>query len=387
MRMRLPRVKHVHNPIRLPDYRIRIGTYQYGVGSEMQDDAAGNIWRLLGLLDGTRTVETIVSEMLQVAPELDEQSIHEAIEAFIAGGFVEDAGAPPPSELTAAELERYSRNANYFAWIDTQPRPSPYEQQRRLKNARVTILGLGGSGSAVAMSLTAVGVGALQCVDFDRVEASNLNRQLLYSEADVGCSKVERAVARLRQLNSHVSVSGQELQVQSSADIVPLMEKCDLFVLCADAPPGQIQLWTNEAALRTRTPWLMSLYAGPMLVVGMYVPFETPCHQCFEHDQAQKRAARNGGETQVMLNIPMVNAVIAPTASLTGHLGALEAVYFLAGLQPQTAGRIFHQNLMMYDHFYYIESPFWPTCPACGSNSPYRQTQEQPGEQIYDTSN
>ena len=74
---------------------------------------------------------------------------------------------------------------------------------------------------------------------------------------------------------------------------------------------------------------------------------------------------------------PVVHAVIAPTASLTGHLGALEAIYFLTGLRPQTVGRIFHQNLMIYDHFYYIEAPFWPECPACGADSAYRKVHER----------
>jgi molybdopterin/thiamine biosynthesis adenylyltransferase len=375
--MRLPRIKHVHYPERLPSNRIRIGTLQYGVGSEVQDDEEDNIWRLLGLMDGTRTMDAIVSEMQQAAPDLDEGSIYEATDAFINAGFVEDAGAPPPPELTVAELERYSRNTNYFSWVDTQPRPSPYEHQRRLKNAKVTILGLGGSGSAMAMSLAAVGVGSLHCVDFDCVEESNLNRQLLYTEEDIGCSKVETAVARLRWLNSHITVSGQEVQVQSSDDIVSLMERCDLFVLCADTPSEDIQLWANDAALRTNTPWLMSLYAGPMLVVGIFVPFETPCYQCLTYHETQKRVERYGGEAQALLGAPTANAVIAPTANLTGNLGALEAVYFLTGLQPQTVGRIFHQNLMMYDHFYYIEAPFWPECPACGPDSPYRKAYEQ----------
>jgi molybdopterin/thiamine biosynthesis adenylyltransferase len=315
--------------------------------------------------------------MQRITPDLDPESVYEAIETFIDGGFVEDAGAPPPAGLTAAELARYDRNTNYFSWVDVQPRPSPYEHQRRLKNASVTVLGLGGTGSAVAMSLAAAGVGSLHCVDFDRVEEANLNRQLLYTEDDIGRPKVEAAVARLRRLNSHVNVTGQEVQVQSSDDIAPLAEGRDLLVLCADTPPEQIYLWTNEAALRTNTPWLVSAYAGPMLVVGIYVPFETPCYQCLNHDQAQKRVARDGSEAQALLAVPVVNAVIAPTANLTGHLGALEAVYFLTGLQPQTRGRVFHQNLMIYDHFYYVEPPFWAECPACGPESPYRQAREQ----------
>lgn len=372
--MKLPRIKHVHYPERLSDNRIRIGTTQYGIGAEVQDDQEGNIWCLLGLMDGTRTVDAIVSEMQQTGPDLDEQSICEAIETFIAGGFVEDAGALPPPELTEAELERYDRNTRYFAWVDTHPRPSPYEHQRSLKQAKVSVLGLGGTGSAVAMSLTAAGVGSLHCVDFDRVEESNLNRQLLYTEEDIGLSKVEAAIARLRRLNSHIVITGQELQIQSSDDIVPLIEGSDLFVLCADKPIERIQLWANEAALRANVSWVTGFYAGPMSVVTSYMPFETPCFQCLLHDQEQVRIMQDGADAQMLLDVPGGNAVLAPTANLTGHLCALEAIYFLTGLQPQTMGRMFHQSLMIYDHVYYIDAPFWSECPVCGPNSPYRSS-------------
>ncbi|OKH43234.1 hypothetical protein NIES2101_31085 [Calothrix sp. HK-06] len=370
--MKLPKVKLVHNPELLSENRIRVGSIQYGVGSEICDDQEGNIWRLLGLMDGTRSIDTIVREMQKFKPELDTESVYQAIDVLIASGFIEDAGALPPTEFTLAELERYSRSANYFTWIDTQPRASQYEIQLRLKNARVTILGLGGIGSTVAMSLVASGVGSLHCVDFDQVEISNLNRQLLYTEDDIGLPKVDKALERLQRMNSHVIVTGQELQVQSSGDIMALMEMSDLFINCADQPTGQIDYWVNDAALSTHTPWLRSHYAGPMIVVGTYLPFHTPCYECFKHSDAQRHSIEDEGKKQLLLNTQPINAVVAPTANLAGHLAALEAIYFLADLKPQTLGRIFHQNLIIYDHSYYIESPFWTECPACGLNSPHR---------------
>src|SRR5882724_6070746 len=260
--MNFPRIKPMHNPLRLSQNRIRIGSIQYGVGSEIQDDE-GHIWHLLELMDGTRSTETIVHEMLSKTPDFDEQSIYLALETLIEAGFVEDARIPSSPLFTSDELERYSRNANYFAWVDTQPRPSRYEIQARLKRAHVTIVGLGGTGSSIAMSLVAAGIGKVHCIDFDRVEESNLSRQLLYTEDDIGLPKVEQAVSRLRCMNKYVIVTGQELKVQTSNDLVAVMNACDLCILCADKPLLQIQQWTNEAALQTHTPWLLSLYAGP----------------------------------------------------------------------------------------------------------------------------
>ncbi|MCA9938079.1 MAG: ThiF family adenylyltransferase [Anaerolineales bacterium] len=366
--MRLPKIKLVHNPIRLSENRIRVGTIQYGVSSEIMDDEAGTIWHLMQLMDGTRTTDAIVNDMQGIFPELDADSLRDAISDLIEAGFVDDMGADPPLAFTPDELERYSRSTEYFSWVDATPRSNKYEIQSKLKTARVTLLGLGGSGSAVAMSLVAAGIGSLHVVDFDKIEVSNLNRQLLYVENDIGLPKVEQSMRRLRQMNSHVQITGQELKVQSVDELVPLMESCDLLILCADKPRELILRWTNEAAHITRTPWMMCLYAGPMLVVGIFDPFHTPCYECMNHDENNRNLIRDGRDSEYLYDIFDVNAVIAPTASLTGHLGALEAIYFLTDLQPQTLGRIFHQNLMIYDHLYYIEPPFWVDCPVCGKN-------------------
>lgn len=364
--MKKPRIKNVHNPTKLPGNHIRIGTVQYGVGAKIEDDTEGTIWHLMSLLDGTRTQNEIVQTMLQAYPEMEEASIYEALDVLIQSGFVEEAEPILPSNLSLEELNRYTCSANYFSWVDTQPRASSYEIQSRLKRSRVTILGLGGTGSTITMSLTAAGIGHIHCIDFDVVEVSNLNRQLLYREADIGLSKVECAAAHLKDLNSHVQVTGQSLKVTCVNDVVSLMEACDFFILCADKPTQQIQAWVNEAALMIRRPWLFSLYAGPMIVVGMFVPYETPCYECLLHTESIRHGTGNIG-TPLFVSA-LSNAVIAPTSSMSGQLGALETIYYLGGLKPQTMGRVFHQNLMIYDHCYYVESAKWAECPACATD-------------------
>ncbi|MDH5507274.1 MAG: HesA/MoeB/ThiF family protein [Anaerolineae bacterium] len=361
--MKLPSIKKVHAPLKFKNNSIRIGTVHYGVGSEIQDDD-GAIWQLLELMDGSRTHDQIIANFLQNNPDWDRDSIHQSIDTLIEGGFVEDGAIPIPENLTSAELNRYNRSADYFAWIDTQPRTSPFEIQSRLKNSRVTVLGLGGIGSAVTMGLAAAGVGSIYCVDFDIVEESNLNRQLLYTEEDIGLPKVEQAVKRLKQLNSHIAIDGENLKVDSSESLHEIMSKGDLFILCADRPIHHIQRWTNDAAISNQIPWMMCLYAGPMAVVGTFIPGKTPCYRCFAQNENIKKE-----EPTHWLYDPyqFPNAVIAPTAAISGHFACMEAIYYLGDLKPQTIGRIFHQNLMIYEHNYYVEAPFWQDCPACGS--------------------
>jgi molybdopterin-synthase adenylyltransferase len=362
--MRLPKIKDVHIPARASVHRILIGGALYGVGAEILDDEEGTVWRLMELMDGTKTAEDVVDELRAERPAIDPASALEAVQTLIELGYVEDGGAAAPAELSEPELERYSRSTAYFAWIDAAPRSSPYEIQRRLKQSRVAVVGLGGSGSSAAMSLVASGVGSVACFDFDLVDSSNLNRQLLYDEGDLGAPKVERAIAHLRRRNSHVAVTGGELRVHSAEDLVPVMESCDLFLPCADRPLDRIQSWTNRAALRTGTPWLLAMHGGPTVIVGLYVPYQTPCFECLmhAHDEAYRRKWGMPQAPRPLRHTP----AIAPTAAIAGHLGALEAIYFLAGLRPQTVGRLWRQSLLIYDHQESFQCDVWDDCPACG---------------------
>jgi molybdopterin/thiamine biosynthesis adenylyltransferase len=360
--MRKPRVKLVHRPAVLPDGRIRIGLGQYGVAAELEDDADGNIARILVLMDGTRDIDRICADLTAERPGIAPEDVRDVVEALIAEGFVEDAEAPPPAGLSPRELERYEPARHFYSWIDTTPRESPYTVQSRIKQARVSLLGVGGTGSAVAAGLVASGIGALHLADFDDVQESNLTRQLLYTEQDVGAPKVERAVTRLRALNSLVRVTGEEVKATGPDDVAALMTDCDVFVLCADEPHPDILLWTNEAALRTRTPWFVSFYAGPMAVVGSFHPGETGCWLCMRRTEDDKSA----GERYLVPD-SRPNAVVAASANVSGHLCALEVLYHLGGMTPQTRGKVFHWNFGAWDHTYAVEAARRDDCPACGA--------------------
>jgi molybdopterin-synthase adenylyltransferase len=365
--VRLPRVKDAHRPVRAVDGRILIGSPLYGVASEIADDEEGTVWRLLELLDGTRSPAEIASALLTERPHLDLGSVRQAVTELIGSGFVEEAAGGAPAELSEAERDRYSRGAYFFSWVDTRPRTSRWEIQTHLKRARVAVVGVGGSGSALAMSLVAVGVGSVACFDFDRVESSNLNRQLLYREDDIDAPKAEQAIGHLRRLNSHVEVSGGELRVRSSEDLVPIMKDCDFFALCADTPRGLINKWVNEAALRTGTPWLLAVHAGPMAMVGSYLPGRTPCWDCVQHHAAREQLA-TWGATEIPQ--PPLTASIAPTAAISGHLGALEIIYYLAGIRDDV-GRQLAVNLLLPGDSSSFAPGFWDECPMCGPADPH----------------
>lgn len=361
--MRQPKIKGIHKPVRLTPTLINIGGRQVGIGAEL-DDEDGTLWRLLGLMDGTRTREQIVAALAAEHPGMPDDEAAEALQAIIDAGYVEDAAAEPPAGLSPEEIERYDRAFNYYAWVDLTPRSSRYELQARLKASRVVVLGLGGTGSSMASSLVAAGVGEVHCVDFDRIEPGNLTRQLLYTEDDIGRSKVDVAVDRLSRMNSHVRVSGEELKVDSPEAIAKLAQGRDLLVLCADQPMHAIREWTNRAALDTGTPWLIAQYAGPMAVIGLFVPGQTCCQACLLGVRDWMRE-HYGSEPQDLFEFTG-HSVIAPTANLTGHMAAMEAIYHLADLPTSTLGRMFHLSLTDLTYHYVVRPRAGHECEVCG---------------------
>ncbi|SCF10251.1 Molybdopterin or thiamine biosynthesis adenylyltransferase [Micromonospora viridifaciens] len=361
--MRRPRIKGIHKPVRLSPTLINIGGRQLGIGAEI-DDEDGSLWSLLGLMDGTRTRPEIIAALTAERPDLATEEAADALQTIIDAGYVEDAAAPPPASLSPAEIGRYDRALTYYAWVDLTPRPSRFHAQARLKASRATVVGLGGTGSAVAAALVAAGVGDVHCVDFDRVEPGNLTRQLLYTEQDVGASKLTTAVRRLRELNSQVMVTGEETRVDSTETMARLMRDRDLLVLCADQPRHTICEWTNTAALRTGTPWMLAQYAGPMAVVGLFVPGQTCCQACLP-SVGDRLREHYGAEPQELF--PFTGqAVIAPSANLTGHLAALDAVYHLAGIPTSTRGLMFHLSLTDLTYHYTARPRPGRKCETCG---------------------
>jgi molybdopterin/thiamine biosynthesis adenylyltransferase len=361
--MALPRVKPEHQPCQVADDRIRLGGAVYGIATEVTD-RTGAVWTLLQAMDGTRAPEEVVAHVIAAHPAEQAAAVRAAVRLFIDAGHVEDVAATDPGLLTERDKERHDRGRRYYRWIDRTRRASWWEPQVRLRGARVTIVGVGGTGGNAAMALAASGVGNLHCVDRDVVELSNLNRQILFVERDIGRPKVDAAVDRLRQLNSDIRVTGTRLAIESEADLRRLAQGCDVLVLCADQP-GEARAWANRACLATGTPWVDSGYHGPVVSAAAYVPHQGACYECVwltEHDRhaamgvSAEYTARRGGS----------NAVSAPTAGLSGYLAAHFCIALLTGVVPVRSGLIQGINLISPDQHYLIETQRRSDCPACG---------------------
>ncbi|WP_369252294.1 ThiF family adenylyltransferase [Streptomyces sp. R41] len=219
-----PRIKPEHRAYRTVDGNVRIGSVIHGIGAEIADPQ-GWVWTLVEAMDGTRGPSAVVAEVVRAHPELPGEDARQAMADLLAAGFVDDAGAVVP--LPERERVRYSRGVPLLRWMDLGPRTSPWDAQLRLRRAHVLLIGIGGTGGYAAQSLVASGVGHLHCVDPDTVDLSNLNRQPLFRESDIGRPKVEAALATLRALNSDVTITAERREVRGPGDLAELLRAGD----------------------------------------------------------------------------------------------------------------------------------------------------------------
>jgi molybdopterin-synthase adenylyltransferase len=368
----------------MADGSIRLGRRCFGIAAEIEDPA-GSIWTLIEAMDGSRTAEEIVAVVARQHPGEAPELVRAAIADLIGSGYVEDCGEPDPAELTEREKERYGRCRSYFSFVDLVPRSSWWEPQLLLRNGRVTVVGLGGVGSHVALALAASGVGNLHCVDRDTVELSNLNRQILFTEHDIGRAKIEAGVDRLRQVNSDIQVTGQQAEITGVDDLAALAADRDVLVLCADHP-HDITEWTNRACIATGTPWVDVGYHGPLTVTATYVPGQGPCWKC-QRMAISEESILDGEPDRRADALVLGNAVMAPSAGIAGYFAANAVMGILTGGQHVVPGRHYAINLVAPDAPFVHDAKPRPDCPDCGNGDVLGDPAAQPGRRPAATGN
>ena len=171
--------------------------------------------------------------------------------------------------FSAQELRRYSRHLS-IPEVDR-------EGQGRLRAARVLVVGLGGLGSPVSMYLAAAGVGTIGLVDFDRVDESNLQRQILYGQADIGRPKLEVALERLRGINPLISLRPHPIKL-SSENALDLFRDYDLVVDGSDNFPTRYLV--NDASVLVGIPCVYGSIFRFEGQVSVFWGREGPCYRC-----------------------------------------------------------------------------------------------------------
>lgn len=250
--------------------------------------------------------------------------------------------------LSADELARYARHI-------VLPEVGG-AGQLRLRRARVVVIGAGGIGSPVLHYLGAAGVGQLDVVDDDRVDASNLQRQTLYTTADLGHAKADAAAAAVARLNPHVTVRALVSRIDA-ANAATLLDGADAVIDGSDN--FETRLAVADAALGLRVPLISAAVGRFEGQIGVFRGWERdrPCYRCFVGGAPQRDGLTCAEE-----------GVLGPVTGVVGSLAALEVIRQLAPFGDDSAGKLVLIDLLAL-RFRTLSLPKDPGCPACGTGA------------------
>ncbi|MFO8098966.1 MAG: molybdopterin-synthase adenylyltransferase MoeB [Salinibacter sp.] len=250
------------------------------------------------------------------------------------------------ADLSPEELQRYSRHL-------TLPEFGR-KGQEKLKNSSVLLVGAGGLGSPAATYLAAAGIGRIGLVDFDTVEASNLQRQILYGTSDVGRPKLEAASERLEDLNPHVDIERHEVRLTSD-NALDIIDDYDVVADGTDNFPTRYLV--NDACVMTGTP---NVYASIFRFEGQVSVFATedgPCYRCLYEEPPPPGLVPSCAEGGVLGILP----------GLIGTLQATEVIKLLTGMGEPLIGRLLMVETLEMN-FRTVNVPTNPDCPVCGDD-------------------
>lgn len=250
-----------------------------------------------------------------------------------------------PAVLSDEELLRYSRQI-LLQHVDI-------EGQMRLRDSRVLIVGMGGLGSPVALYLAAAGVGELHLADFDSVDLTNLQRQIIHDSHSVGLPKVDSAMARLTAINPEVKLVPHRTALDADS-LEAVVRGVDLVLDCSD------NFSTREAVNAACVAAVRPLVSGAAIrLEGQLSVFDprradSPCYHClYGHGSEAELTCSEAG-------------VIGPLVGLVGSLQALEALKLLAGFGEPLVGRLLLIDALS-TRFRELKVRRDPACGVCGS--------------------
>lgn len=241
-------------------------------------------------------------------------------------------------ELIERDRERYDRQIMIDGFGE--------EGQRKLKSTTALIAGAGGLGSPASIYLAVAGIGKIRIVDNDKVELSNLNRQILYSEEDGGRSKAEVAKDTLRKFNNDIEVEAFNDRITDDS-IEELVSSCDFIVDCMDNFPTRYVL--NRAALKKDIPLFHAAVSGMRGQATTIIPGETPCLRCIVPSPPPSE------------KFPVLGATPGLLACVQAH----EVIKYVVGI-----GSLLKNELLIVSEgaeFEKVEIKRNPKCEACGS--------------------
>ena len=258
--------------------------------------------------------------------------------------YILPAVAGGSEELSTKELDRFSRQVML--------EEIGYQGQLKLKNSKVCVVGTGGLGNPITSRLAAMGVGTLRIVDRDVIELSNLHRQTMFDEDDVGQVKVEVAAKKLQKLNPICKIESLAISVNDYTAL-EVVEGCDVVIDALDSVNARYAL--NKACVKFGIPFVTGAAVGVSGQAFTILPKESACYYCMFPELDE--------DTMPTCSIEGVHPSIL---SIVGGIEVAEAVKIIIGKKPSLSERILHIDLENLD-FNSTRTFRAEECPICGT--------------------
>lgn len=248
------------------------------------------------------------------------------------------------SELSSKDIDRYSRQIML--------EEIGYQGQLSLRSAKICVVGVGGLGNPITTRLVAMGVGKLRIIDRDVIELSNLHRQTMFDESDVGQVKVEVAAKKLKKLNPDVEIESLPISINDYTAL-DAIEGCDVVIDALDSVNARYAL--NKACVEKNIPFVTGAAVGVSGQAFTIIPGKSACYFCMFPALDE--------DSMPTCSIEGVHPSIL---SIVGGIEVAEAVKIIIGKSPSLSDKILHIDLENLD-FVTTRTFRAPECSVCGS--------------------
>jgi len=248
------------------------------------------------------------------------------------------------SELSNKDLDRYSRQIML--------EEIGYQGQLKLKDAKVCVVGVGGLGNPITTRLVAMGIGKIRIVDRDVIELSNLHRQTMFDDSDVGEIKVEVAAKKLQKLNPDVQIEALPISV-NDYNAIEVVDGCDVVIDALDSVNARYAL--NKACVAKKIPFVTGAAVGVSGQVFTVLPKQSACYHCMFPALDE--------DSMPTCSIEGVHPSIL---SIVGGIEVSEAVKIILEKKPSLSEKILHVDLENLD-FSFTKTFKADECPVCGT--------------------
>ncbi|RQP34184.1 HesA/MoeB/ThiF family protein [Burkholderia ubonensis] len=299
-------------------------------------DPHGAVWHLVKSLDGEQTVPEIIAGNAKHFPGIPTGEIENVLDDLVKYRLVEIPETLQPTSLSDVDRIRFSRNIDFFGSMAAVDE-NKFAYQEKLRNSKVCVLGCGGLGTHILFDLAALGIHNLTILDFDKIELSNLNRQILYRESDIGETKVETAKKRLLEFNSALNIKSHNMRLESTADVSKIVEGHDLVICIADKPANYMSEWLNEACVQHRIPFITGGLDTRRSVFYSVIPGVTGCVECWLACARAKNPLFNNISTmnkELDITFERPAPAFVTLVAVTAGMMVSEAVKIITQCQP-----------------------------------------------------